>query len=161
MPWTCLNASTVSSQFFFKARQESVGIKYSKYSVFFSQFLADFYHSFDYITIFILVIWVFFTPAEADGFLLESDLHQVFWTLLSIRANLNNAIVWMILLRLVISMSSSSCTNPLVSVPTAPIISDVTVILMFNRLFFTSLAMSRCYLLFRPLLVLPCGRPER
>ena len=44
---------------------------------------------------------------------------QVFWILLSILINRNNAIVWIVSSPL-ISKSSSSCTNPLMTVPRAP-----------------------------------------
>ena len=55
--------------------------------------------------------------------------------LLSILANLNNAVVWMVSTRLLISKSFSPCTNPLVTVPRAPISICITVIFMFNSFF--------------------------
>ena len=42
-------------------------------------------------------------------------------TLLSILVNLNNAVVWMVSIHPLISKLSSLCTNPLVTVPSAPI----------------------------------------
>ena len=42
----------------------------------------------------------------------DSKFPHVFRTLLSIQANLNNAVVWMISIRPLISKSTSPCTNP-------------------------------------------------
>ena len=63
-------------------------------------------------------------------------------TLLSILADLNNAEVWMVSNRPVISKSSSPCTSPFVSVPRAPSTIGINVAYMF-RSFFNSLARSR------------------
>ena len=63
-------------------------------------------------------------------------------TLLSILADLNNAVVWTISTRLVISKSSTPCTNPLVTVPGAPITIGIIITFMFHS-FFHSLARSR------------------
>ena len=52
---------------------------------------------------------------------------QVSRTLLSILADLNNAVVWMFPIRSLISKSFSSSTNPLVAVPRAPITIGITV----------------------------------
>ena len=49
----------------------------------------------------------------------DSKSPQVSRTLLSILADLSNAVVWMV--STLISMSSSPCTNPSVTVPRAPI----------------------------------------
>ena len=46
---------------------------------------------------------------------------QVSRTILSILADLNNAVVWNISTRPLIFMSSSPCTNPLMTVPRAPV----------------------------------------
>ena len=69
----------------------------------------------------------------------DNKSFQVSRTLLSILADLNNAVVWMVSSRLVISKSSSPCTNPLVTVPRAPITIDIIVTFMFHS-FFNSLA---------------------
>ena len=72
----------------------------------------------------------------------DSKSHQVSRTLLSILAVLNNAVVWMISTRLPTSKSSSSFSNPLVTVPNAPITIGIIVTGMFHS-FFNSLARSR------------------
>ena len=61
----------------------------------------------------------------------SSGLFSVFWP-----------IVWMVSTRLLISMSFRSCTNPLIIIPRALIITGITVALMFPN-FFSSLARSR------------------
>ena len=66
---------------------------------------------------------------------------------LSILADLNNAIVWMVSTRLLISKSSSTFTNPLVTVLSAPITISITVTYMFHS-FFRSPARSRYLSLF-------------
>ena len=63
-------------------------------------------------------------------------------TLLSILADLNNAVVWMFSTRHVISKSSSPCTNPLMTVPRSPIKIGIIVTFMFHS-FLNSLARSR------------------
>ena len=66
--------------------------------------------------IIILLFWEFFTPAFADGFPLASEWQQVsLSTLLSILADLNNLIIWMVSTRPLFSMSSSPCINSLVT----------------------------------------------
>ena len=62
-------------------------------------------------------------------------------SLFSFLADLNNAVVWLISTRPLISKSSSSCINRLVTVPKAPIIVSIRVTFMFNN-FFNSLAWS-------------------
>ena len=51
----------------------------------------------------------------------NSNSPQVSRTLLSIRADPNNAVVWMVSNRLLISKSSNHCTNTFVIVPSMPI----------------------------------------
>ena len=76
----------------------------------------------------------------------NSKSPQVSRTLLSILAVLNNAVVWMVSTRLPTSKSSSPFSNPLVTVPKAPITIGIIVTCMFHS-FFNSLARSR-YLFF-------------
>ena len=68
-------------------------------------------------------------------------------TLLSIMADLNNAVVWMSSTRPLISKSSSPCTNPLVTIPSAPIAIGITVTFMFHS-YISSLARYRYFSLF-------------
>ena len=68
-------------------------------------------------------------------------------TLLSIRAVLNNAVVWMVSTCPPTSKSSSPFSNPLVTVPNAPITIGIIVTCMFH-IFFNSLARSRYLSLF-------------
>ena len=72
----------------------------------------------------------------------DSKSPQVSRTLLSILAVLNNAVVWMVSTRPPISKSSSPFSNPLVTVPNAPITIVIIVTFMFHS-FFNSLARSR------------------
>ena len=67
---------------------------------------------------------------------------QVSWTLLSILAVLNNAVIWMVSTRPPTSKSSSPFSNPLVTVPNAPITIGIIVTCMFHSLF-NSLARPR------------------
>ena len=67
---------------------------------------------------------------------------QVSGTLLSILADLSNAVVWIVSTRPLISNSSSPFTNHLVSVPRAPITIGITITFMFYS-FFYSLARSK------------------
>ena len=57
---------------------------------------------------------------------------QVARTILTIPADLNNAIVWMISIRPLISKSSSPCNNPLITVPSEPITIGITVTFIFH-----------------------------
>ena len=72
----------------------------------------------------------------------DSKSPQVSRTLLSILAVLNNAVVWMVSTRLPTTKSSSSFSNPLVTVPNAPITIGIIFICMFHS-FFSSLVRSR------------------
>ena len=77
----------------------------------------------------------------------DSKSTQVSRTLLSILADLNNAVIWMASARPLISKSSNPCASPLVTVPSAPITTGLTVTSMLHS-FFSSLARSRCLSLF-------------
>ena len=72
----------------------------------------------------------------------DSKSPQVSRTLLSILAVLSNAVVWMVSTRPPTSKSSSPFSNPLVTVPNAPITIGIIVTCMFHS-FFHSLARSR------------------
>ena len=72
--------------------------------------------------------------------LIDSKFPQVFRTLLSILADLQNAVVCMVSTRPLITKSSSPCINPLVSVPNAPIIIGITVTFMFHCSFSSQVA---------------------
>ena len=72
----------------------------------------------------------------------DSKSPQVSRTLLSILVVLNNAVVWMVSTPPLTSESSSHFSNPLVTVPNAPITIGIIVICMFHS-FFNSLARSR------------------
>ena len=63
----------------------------------------------------------FFTLALADGLSLAFEWQQISRTILSILAVFNNVIVWMVSTRPQTSKSSSPFSNPLVTVPKAPI----------------------------------------
>ena len=86
----------------------------------------------------------------------DSKSHKVSWTLLSILAILNNAVVWMVSTRPTISKSSSPLNNPLVPVPKAPI--GIIVTFMF-QFFFNSQAKSRYLSLFSHFFSLSCDQP--
>ena len=72
------------------------------------------------------------------GSLRDSKSFQVSRTLLSILADLNNAVVWIVSIRPLISKSSSPCSNSLVTVPIPLITTGITVTFMFHS-FFSSL----------------------
>ena len=67
---------------------------------------------------------------------------QVSRTLLSILADLNNIVVWMVSTRSLISKSSIPFINSLVTVPKAPVTISIIVTFMFHS-FFNSVARSR------------------
>ena len=91
----------------------------------------------------------------------DSKSPQVSRTLLSILADLNSTVLWMVSTRVLLSTSSSPLTSPLVTVPSAPITIGITVTFMF-RSFFSSQARSQILIIFFHLLsILLCGRPER
>ena len=68
---------------------------------------------------------------------------QVSRTLLSILADLNNAVVWMVSTHPLISNSFSPCINPLVTVPRA-LITIILIVTFMCHSFFNSLARSTC-----------------
>ena len=113
--------------------------------------------------IIIIIIYLeFFTSALADCLSLglsDSKSPQVSRTLLSIQVVLNNAVVWMVSTHPPTSKSSSPFSNPLVTVPKAPITIGIIVTCMFHS-FFNSLARLR-YLFpsFHILSVLFGGQP--
>ena len=65
----------------------------------------------------------------------NSKSPQVYWTLCSILAILNNVVAWMISTHLLISKSSSPFNNPLVTVSKGPITIGITVTFMFHSFF--------------------------
>ena len=77
----------------------------------------------------------------------DSKSPLVSMTLLSVLADLNNAVVWMISTHPLIFKSSSPCTNPLVTIPSVSITISITVTFMFH-VFFSSLARSSYFSLF-------------
>ena len=81
--------------------------------------------------------WVF------HWILSDSKSPQVSRTLLSILAVLNSAVIWTVSTRPPTSKSSCPFSNPLVTVPNAPITIGIIVTFMFHSCFFNSLARSR------------------
>ena len=65
----------------------------------------------------------------------DSKSSQVSRTILSILADIDNAVVWMISPCPHIPKPSSPFTNPLVTLPSAPITIGVTITFMFSSLF--------------------------
>ena len=76
----------------------------------------------------------------------DSKSPEISRTLLSILAVLNNAVVWMVSTRPPTSKSSSPFSNPLVTVPNAPITIGIIFTCMFHS-FFNSLARSRYFII--------------
>ena len=70
-----------------------------------------------------------------QGSLSDSKSPQVSRTLLSILGVLNNVVVWMVSTRPPTSKSSSSSSNPLVTVPNVPITIGVIVTFKFDSFF--------------------------
>ena len=88
----------------------------------------------------------------------DSKSPQVPWTLLSILAVLNNVVVWMVSTRPPTFKAFCPFSNPLATVPNAPITIGIIVPCMFHS-FFNSLARSRYLSSFHILSVLFCGQP--
>ena len=83
---------------------------------------------------------------------LSDSKSQASRTLLSILANLNNAVVWMVSTCPLISKSSSPFTNPLGIGPSASITIDITVTFVFHSFFLVlkqslDIYLSFCFLL--------------
>ena len=76
----------------------------------------------------------------------DSKSPQVSRTLLSILAVLNNAVVWIVSSPPPTSKSSNPFSNPLVTVPNAPITVGIIVTCMFHS-FFNSLTRSRYFII--------------
>ena len=88
----------------------------------------------------------FFTSMLVDGFSFEFEWQFGFRTLLSILADLNNAVVTTFLLT---SNYFSPCTNPLVTILRAPITIDITMTFRFhNFLFFGYFFVCFCFLFY-------------
>ena len=79
----------------------------------------------------------------------DNKFPQVSRTLLSIMADLNNAVVWIVSTRPLIFKSSNPFTKLLVTVPRAPTTIDITITFMFHS-FFNSLERSRYLFFFLP-----------
>ena len=91
------------------------------------------------------------TVVQDNGFTLESEWQQsrqVTRILLSILADLNNAVVWMVSTRPLVSKSSSTCTNTLVSLQNASITMGITDNFVFQRFFLNPLSRYRYQSLF-------------
>ena len=86
------------------------------------------------VIIIIIILRVFHTNKLVvfQWSLRDNKSPQISRTHFSILADLNNEVVWMVSANLLISKSSSPCTNPLVTVPRAPITIGITVTFMFH-----------------------------
>ena len=97
------------------------------------------------IIIIILLFWEFFTPALANGFSLESEWQQVSTSL----QDFYQYSSWSQCCNLdgfhTFSKSSSPCTNPLVTVPSAPVLTGITFNFMSHS-FFSSSARSNSFM---------------
>ena len=88
----------------------------------------------------------------------DSKSLQVSWTLLRILADLNYTVVRIVSTRPLISKSSSSSINPLVTVPKAPITIGITVTFRFHS-FSVPWQGRGTYFSFCFLSILLCGQP--
>ena len=91
-----------------------------------------------------------FTPTSVDGLSLEF----VSMAPVSILADVNSVVIWMVSTRILISNSSDSLTNPLVTVLNIPITICITVTFMFHSFFQQS---PGTYLSFHHPSILLCG----
>ena len=87
----------------------------------------------------------------------DSMFPQVSWIILSIQADLNNAVVWIIFTCPVISKPSNPFTNLLKIVQTAPFTIGIDVIFIFNIFFLFLFSKNVSVLMF--LLILLCNLP--
>ena len=98
-------------------------------------YLFQLFSSHDFFLLLLCVLLWEFSPQPkqlvSHWSLSDNKSPQVFSTLLSILANLNNAVVWMVSTHPLISKSYSPCTNPLVTVLRALITIDIIVTFMF------------------------------
>ena len=95
-----------------------------------------------------------------QGSLSDSKISQVSSTILCILADLNNAVIWMVSIRSIISKPSSHWTNPSVTVPSTPYTIGITVSFMFYSFFSVLLLDLGTYLSYRNFSVLLCGLLE-
>ena len=91
----------------------------------------------------------------------DSKCRQVVRNFLSILANLNNAVVWMVSSRPLISKSISPCANPLATVLRAPTLTDITISFIFHRFFQFPSKVEILYFSFRFLSILLWGQPRQ
>ena len=89
----------------------------------------------------------------------DSKSPQVSRTLLSILADLNDVVVWIVSTRSLISKSSSSFINPLVTVQRAPITISINITFIFQSFFSIPLQGQGIYPSFHFLSLLLCGQP--
>ena len=105
----------------------------------------------------------FFAPVLADSLLLnlnDGKSSQDSRTLLTIPANLCNAVVWMVSARPPISNSSNLFTKSLGTVPSAPITIGITVTIIFHS-YFSGLTRSKYLTHISFFFFLLCGLPRR
>ena len=88
----------------------------------------------------------------------DSKSSQVSRTLLSILADVTNAVVLMVSSGSLVSKSSRPFTNPFVTVSSAPITIGITVTFMFHIFFQFPIKGRGTYLSFRFLSILLCGQ---
>ena len=84
----------------------------------------------------LLLLLLLFLESFSPERLSDNKSSQVSQTFLSILINFNNVVVWMVSTRPLISKSSSSCTNHLVTLLRAPIKIHTPVTFMFNSFCF-------------------------